>query len=66
MGLSPQKRADSTRGDPESTADNCVLSTSTDLLNWLPIATNQIGAEGRWLLVQPLDPPPRFYRAALP
>jgi hypothetical protein len=47
---------------------SCRLLTSTNFANWLPIATNQIGADGTALFHVNVGAgdAQRFYRAVLP
>ncbi len=46
----------------------CRLLASPDLLNWTPIATNQIGADGTVLFHDTRDPAGagRYYRLVMP
>ncbi len=46
----------------------CKLLTTTNLTEWSPISTNQIGADGSPLLRVTVNPvePSRFYRVAVP
>ena len=52
----------------EVTAPSCRLLTSTNFSSWLPIATNQIGADGTALFHVRVDTADvqRFYRVASP
>lgn len=52
----------------EMTKPSCRLLTSADFVNWWPIATNSIGADGSTLfhLQVSTNEPRRFYRVCLP
>lgn len=52
----------------EVVVPSCRLLTSTNLANWLPLATHQIGADGTALFHVPVGTgnAQRFYRVALP
>ena len=44
----------------------CWLQASTNLANWLPVATNQFGPYGTTLFHTTGSNPRTFYRVALP
>jgi ELWxxDGT repeat protein len=40
-----------------------VLEVSSDLIEWHPLRTNKVSANGIWVLEEPLEQPSRFYKA---